>query len=82
MFSSRRSGDSFTRLYVSYFDEKGKAYKAFILPQKDPDYYEMLFKSYNVPECIKGKVDLSPYDINEIARGPSNLVDNANKRDF
>ena len=82
VFSSRRSGDSFTRLYVSYFDEKGKAYKAFILPQKDPDYYEMLFKSYNVPECIKGKVDLSPYDINEIARGPSNLVDNANKRDF
>lgn len=68
VFGSRRSDGNYTRLYISYFDEKGKAHKAFLLPQKDPEYYDFLLKSYNIPECITGKVKVSPYKFNDVAR--------------
>jgi len=51
IFSSRRDDGSYTRPYISYF-KNGRATKPFILPQKDPDFYNALFKSYNIPEFI------------------------------
>lgn len=68
VFSSRRMDGSYTRLYISYFDKEGKGHAAFVLPQKSPEYYDYLLKSYNVPECIKGKVEISPYEFSEVAR--------------
>lgn len=52
VFSSRRDDGFYTRPYICHIDEKGKASKAFIVPQKSPDYYESLMKSYNVPEFM------------------------------
>lgn len=51
IFSSRRDDGSYTRPYISYFNND-KANKPFIVPQKDPNYYFSLFKSYNIPEFI------------------------------
>lgn len=51
IFSSRRDDGSYTRPYMSYF-KNGKATKPFILPQKEPDFYKALFKSYNIPEFM------------------------------
>ena len=56
VFASRRDDGSYTRLYVSYFDRQGIAHKPFLLPQQSADYYENLFKSYNVPEWMVNKV--------------------------
>ena len=59
VFSSRRDDGLFTRLYIAHFDENGIAGKPFMLPQRDPkDYYEDLFRSYNVPEFVTGPVPL------------------------
>lgn len=58
VFSSRRDDGSFTRLYITYFDKTGKAHKAFMLPQRDPEENWMLFKSYNVPELTKDAVKI------------------------
>ena len=63
MFSSRRIDGLHTRLYFAYFDASGRIHKPFILPQKNPEFYNGFLKSYNVPEFIKGKVDLNPYEI-------------------
>lgn len=52
VFSSRREDGGYTRLYLTYFDGKGGFSKPFILPQKDPSFYERSFKSFNVPEFI------------------------------
>jgi len=68
VFSSRRFDGNYTRLYISYFDNDGKSHKAFLLPQKDPEYYDFLLKSYNIPECITGKVKVTPYEFSEAAR--------------
>ena len=57
VFSSRRDDGSFTRLYIAHFNEDGTADKPFMLPQRDPEnYYEDLFRSYNVPEFVTGPV--------------------------
>ena len=58
-FSSRRDDGSFTRAYIAYFDHTGKAHKAFMLPQRDPEHNQLLFKSYNVPEFSKNEVPYS-----------------------
>ncbi|WP_280746018.1 MULTISPECIES: hypothetical protein [unclassified Parabacteroides] len=67
-FSSRRDDGLYNRIYITYIDEKGNASKAFMLPQKDADYYPQLLKSYNLPEFIKGEMRMSPYFIEDAAR--------------
>lgn len=58
VFVSRREDGNYTRLYMSYFDKNGKAHKPVLLPQKSPDYYKQLFKSYNVPEWMVREVKI------------------------
>lgn len=58
-FSSKRQDGLFTRTYFSYIDENGQTYKPFILPQKDPAYYDSLLQTYSVPELITRPVEVS-----------------------
>lgn len=59
VFSSRRGDGLFTRLYIAHFGDDGVAGKPFLLPQRDPkNFYEDLFRSYNVPEFVTGPVPL------------------------
>ncbi len=60
VFSSRRDDGSFTRPYIAYFDRNGQSHKAFMLPQEDPEYSLLLFKSYNVPELSRNAVPYTP----------------------
>ncbi len=76
IFSSRRMDGNYTRLYISYFDEKGVAQKAFLLPQKKPLYYDFLLKSYNIPELITGKVKTSAYAFENIAKKNAKSLSN------
>lgn len=63
VFSSRRDNGLYTMPFIALFDDNGKAYKPFLLPQKDPNYYESLLLSFNVPELVKGTVNL---DVREV----------------
>ncbi len=65
VFSSKRRDGLFTRIYFSYVDKDGSVYKPFILPQKDPAYYDSLLQTYSVPELVKSPVKVSP---NALAR--------------
>lgn len=60
VFSSRRDDGSYTRLYITYFDKEGQAYKAFLLPQQSPEQNMTLLKSYNVPELTTDKINIMP----------------------
>lgn len=68
VFSSRRDDGVHTRLYIAYFDESGRAFKPFVLPQKDPCRYDRLFKSYNIPEFIVEEVGHGPKDFVKAVR--------------
>jgi hypothetical protein len=47
--------------YFAYFDTDGRAHKAFVLPQKDPEYYDTFIDTYNVVELVKSRVEVSTF---------------------
>ncbi len=58
-FSSKRRGGLLTRTFITYIDDTGKEHKPFILPQKDPTYYDSCLQTFSVPELITGPVKVS-----------------------
>ncbi len=65
VFSSKRDNGWLARPYFSYIDAEGREHKPFVLPQKDPTFYDSWLKTYNVPELVTGPVTI-PQD--ELAR--------------
>jgi len=62
IFSSRRTDGVFTRPFIAYIQPNGNASKPFELPSADPDYHRQLMKSYNIPEFMRGPVNIKPQD--------------------
>ncbi|MBN2132633.1 MAG: PD40 domain-containing protein [Sedimentisphaerales bacterium] len=75
-FSSKRQGGSLTRTYFGYVDGDGRVCKPFVLPQKDPAYYDSLLETYSVPELIQTRIKVSRSRLARAARSvPSVAVD-------
>jgi hypothetical protein len=68
VFTSRRGDGLYAKPYIAFIDENGKGYKPFLLPQKDPAFYDSYLFSYNVPELIKSRVQLDPYEVEKLVR--------------
>ncbi len=68
-FSSKRIDGLTARFYFSYIDSEGNASRPFIIPQKDPGFYDRFLKSFNVPEFSTFEVDVNPGRILKSARG-------------
>lgn len=57
VFSSKRIDGLWARPYFAHFDTAaGRFSKPFLLPQKDPNFYEGFLFTYNLPELIKEPV--------------------------
>jgi len=67
--SNRRDGMS-ALPYLAYFDTAGKAHKAFVLPQKDPTYYDTFIDTYNVVELVKSRVNVSAFKLAQSMQQP------------
>lgn len=67
VFSSRRINGLYTRPFIAHLDENGNCGKPFLLPQKNPNYYDELLYSYNIPEFINKKVDLDVRTVEHLA---------------
>jgi len=64
VFSSRRIDGYYSRPYITYIDDDGKASKPFLLPQHNPHkFYIDQMMSYNLPELVDGKVQVSQHKI-------------------
>lgn len=61
VFISKREEGVFGKPFFCYIDENGIAYKPFIMPQKDPYFYESLTKSFSVPELISEPINLNRF---------------------
>lgn len=59
VFSSRRDDGLYTRPYIAHISAEGVVGKPFMLPQKKRDYYKNSMSSYNIPEFVSGKIDIS-----------------------
>lgn len=75
VFSSRRIDGLYTRLYISGIDETGTVSKPFLLPQENPEYYDLSLFSFNVPEFVTGRV---MYDVRNMKKAidsdPENVI--------
>jgi Tol biopolymer transport system component len=69
IFSSKRIDGLTARFFISYIDEKGNSAKPFILPQKDPEFYQRFLKSFNLPEFSTLEVRVIPGKIRKSAEG-------------
>ena len=65
--SSRRDNGLYTLPYLCAIDPEGRPGKPFLVPQKNPNHYDDLLYSYNLPELVRGRVELSPYQIQQTA---------------
>ena len=57
-FASKRRDGLFGRIYFAYVDTGGKTHKQFLLPQRDPTFYDSCLNNYNAPELITGPVSI------------------------
>jgi hypothetical protein len=57
VFSSKRIDGLCARPFICYFNEKGEASKPFVMPQRDPEFYNSFLNNYNVPELVNGAPD-------------------------
>lgn len=67
VFSSKRSDGRSTRPFFAYFSSWDSIDKPFILPQRDPTYYDRLMESFNIPELVKGKIAFNPHDFERVS---------------
>lgn len=75
LFASRRDDTNYSRLYIAHVNADGTAEKAFLLPQKSPEFYDFFDRSYNVPEFMTEAVAVSPQEFAEAVRGKASKVE-------
>ena len=51
-FSSKRLSHVYTRTFFAYLDAEGRVHKPFVLPQKDPLFYDSCLWTFSVPELV------------------------------
>ncbi|MGM9759574.1 MAG: hypothetical protein ACI30I_05600 [Parabacteroides sp.] len=68
VFSSRRLDGLYTRPFFAYVNHKGEVSKPFLLPQEKCDFYDRCMKSFNIPEFIKGPVQINSYELATFAK--------------
>ena len=70
VFSSKRRDSIFTRPYISSFDpDTGIAHKPFLLPQKDPEYFDRSLRSFSLSDLIKSPITVTGEGLAKIVRG-------------
>ncbi|MDE6093925.1 MAG: cytochrome C biosynthesis protein, partial [Muribaculaceae bacterium] len=57
VFSSKRLDGLWARPFIASFDPAtGRFGRPFVVPQKDPLYYDDFMKTYNIPELVSRKI--------------------------
>jgi len=75
LFTSRREDGLYTRLYLSSIDEKGRATKPFLLPQRDPkNYYRRLMYSYNTPDFSSRRIEMDESELKRQLQLPQRIA--------
>ncbi len=67
VFSSKRLDGRYARPFFTHVDVAGRFSKPFVLPQRDPDFYDTCLLNYNVPELVQGSVHLRSTQIRDLA---------------
>jgi hypothetical protein len=73
VFSSKKGNPLFNRTYITYVDENGKQYKAFLVPNEDPTFYDSYLVTYTIPELVPEPVKATGEKLARVIRSVENL---------
>ncbi len=68
VFASKRGDGMFGKPWFSHVSEDGITTKSFLLPQKDPHFYDFMTRSFNVPDLGNSSVGFDAVEIGRIWR--------------
>jgi len=68
VFASKRGDGMFGKPYFAHVSADGKAARPFLLPQKDPHFYDHMLRSFNVPDLGNAPVGFDAAEIGRIWR--------------
>ncbi len=74
VFSSKRLHGVFTRLFISYVDCDGTVHKPFVLPQKDPAFYDSCLLTFNTAELVTDRPATTGETLARVYRSPDKLA--------
>lgn len=74
VFSSKRGNGLLARPHFSYVDPQGHFHKPFVLPQKDPTFYDACIQTFNLPEFVSGPIQVSPNALADAVIQPRHLL--------
>ena len=68
VFASKRGDGLFGKPYFSHVAEDGTVTHPFLLPQKDPHFYDEMLRSFNVPDLGNAPVGFDAVEIGRMLR--------------
>ena len=68
VFASKRGDGMFGKPWFSHVSEDGSVTKPFLLPQKDPHFYDSMTRSFNVPDLGNASVGFDAAEIGRVWR--------------
>jgi len=68
-FSTKRRNGTFTRSYIAHLDSSGNASKPFLIPMKDPQYFDTCRDGFSVPEFSVNAARLTGEKLGRVIRG-------------
>lgn len=74
VFSTKRLDGLLARPFFSYMDLQGHFHKPFVLPQKDPTFYESFARTFNAPELAQGPVTVTEKCLSTASLKPKKQV--------
>lgn len=77
VYSSRALDGVHSSIWIAYFDENGKAHKPFILPQKDPAYYQSFVKSFTFPELTINDANINMRKLYRVVNSSEQILPEA-----
>lgn len=72
-FSSKALRSRLTVTQFSYIDQQGNSTKPFILPQKNPAFYDSFTMTFSFPELVTGPVKKTHEQIARVLRGSNKI---------
>ena len=73
-FSSKALRPRLTVTQFSYIDQQGNSTKPFILPQKNPAFYDSFTMTFSVPELVTGPVKNTHEQLARVVRGSKKIA--------
>ncbi|UCC21466.1 MAG: PD40 domain-containing protein [Planctomycetota bacterium] len=75
VFSSKRPTGLFSKAFFSYVDPNGSVHRPFVLPQKDPEFYDSFIKLYQMPELVTQPVPVTGEALARLIRSSKDPTD-------